>query len=347
MTENAKHRVVLVGCGGISGRWLAVPFLSQLVEITGFVDLDIEQARKRAAGSAWPDATVGTDLGAMLRKLEPDVVFDCTVPAAHKTVTLTALEHGCHVLGEKPMATSLDDAREMVLAAKAAKRVYAVIQNQRFDARARALAAFLSSGAIGRITDIHVQFLVGAHFAGFRGEMEHVLLADMAIHTFDKARLLCGKNPLEVTALDWNPPGSWYRHGAAANAVFRMTDDVRIVYSGSWCAVGAQTEWTAQWRIVGEKGGVVWDGMDGIQAEEAIPGEELCWKTRPLTVPSAEVDPEREAHEGVITEFFSALRENRLPETHAADNIHSLAMVTESIRSAEARRPVTIDPGID
>ena len=58
------------------------------------------------------------------------------------------------------------------------------------------------SGAIGDITTVTVDFYVGAHFGGFRAEMDHVLLLDMAIHSFDEARFLSGTDPVAVTAVD-------------------------------------------------------------------------------------------------------------------------------------------------
>ncbi|MFO7726189.1 MAG: Gfo/Idh/MocA family oxidoreductase [Oceanipulchritudo sp.] len=342
--DTTKKRIVLVGCGGISRSWLGVPILPDEGNVVGFVDLDVEQARKRAAESPWPEAETGSDLEGMLKRLEPEVVFDCTVPSAHKEVTLTALRHGCHVLGEKPMATTLGDAREMVRAADKAGRAYAVVQNRRHDRNARALQQFLRSGAIGRLTEVHVQFMVGAHFGGFRAEMEHVLLGDMAIHTFDTARMLCGKDPLEVTATEWNPPGSWYRHGASANAVFRMTEGLYLTYTGSWCAHGAGTGWEAFWRIIGERGGVVWDGGNGFVAEEAVPSDRLVWESRPLEVePLASGPDSAEGHHGVMADFLRSLRTGNQPETHCRDNIQSLAMVTESIRSVESGRAVTIE----
>ena len=51
---------------------------------------------------------ISTDLDTTLDHIQPDVVFDCAVPEAHHPVTLAALAHGCHVLGEKPLADSLD-----------------------------------------------------------------------------------------------------------------------------------------------------------------------------------------------------------------------------------------------
>src|SRR5439155_16799517 len=144
------------------------------LEIVGLVDLNRDAAERRASEFGLDRATIATDLAPVLDQTKPDAVFDCTVPEAHVHVTLTALSHGCHVLGEKPLADSMDNARRAVAGAREASKIYAVIQNRRYDAHIRRVRHFLTSGAIGRITTIHSDFYIGAHFGGFRDRMEHV-----------------------------------------------------------------------------------------------------------------------------------------------------------------------------
>jgi predicted dehydrogenase len=91
---------------------------------------------------------------------------------------------------------------------------------------------------------------MGPHFGGFRESMRHVLLLDMAIHTFDAARFLSGEDALAVYCHETNPRGTWYEHGASATAVFEMTNGVTFTYRGSWCAEGLGTGWGADWRII-------------------------------------------------------------------------------------------------
>ena len=103
----------------------------------------------------------------MLAETKPDLVFDCSVPQAHPEVTLTALANGCHVLGEKPMADSLANARKMVAAAQQAGKIYAVIQNRRYDPNVRRLKEFIKSSPLGPLTTLNSDFYLGAHFEGF------------------------------------------------------------------------------------------------------------------------------------------------------------------------------------
>jgi predicted dehydrogenase len=333
---------VLAGCGGISRAWLdAVRDIPDL-RMAGFVDIREEAARARAEEYGWHGAIVGRELTTVLAATRPDVVFDCTVPEAHLGVTLEALRHGCHVLGEKPLADSMTHARQAVEAAQAAGKIYAVMQNRRFDANIRRLRRFLASGAIGRVTVVNCDFYVGAHFGGFRDHMAHVLLLDMAIHTFDAARLIAGADPLVVYCHEWNPAGSWYDHDASAVAVFEMTDGTVCTYRGSWCAEGLRTTWESEWRIIGTEGSVKWDGAGGFQAQAVAERGGFFSIVRDLEVPPPDPVDSAGGHAGLIRDFVHCLQTGAMPETICTDNIKSLAMVFGAIESAETGRRITI-----
>src|SRR5437016_5921999 len=103
-------RVVLAGCGGMSGAWLKAAAQVPGVRMVGLVDIQEAAARKRAAEFHLEGAEVGTDLARVLDATRPDAVFDCAIPEAHHEITLEALRRGCHVLGEKPLADSMERA---------------------------------------------------------------------------------------------------------------------------------------------------------------------------------------------------------------------------------------------
>jgi len=244
--KSQKVTAVLVGCGSISEVWLkAVGDISNL-KIVGLVDIKKENALKRASEYGLEKTEIGTDFGSVLKKVSPDIVFNCTTPEAHTQVTLEALDHGCHVLVEKPMADSMDNAKRIVTAAKKAGKLVAVTQNYRYNAPIRRLRDFLLSGDLGDLTAVNSDFYKGAHFGGFRDHIRHVLLLDMAIHTFDATRFITGKDPLSVYCREWNPSGSWYDYDASAVAVFQMTGGVVYTYHGSWCAEGLNTHWGSE-----------------------------------------------------------------------------------------------------
>jgi len=334
---------VLVGCGGIAGAWLdALKHLPD-VHVRGLVDIAIAAAEKRRADYRLDDSRVGTDVAAMIAEIQPDVVFDCTIPAARSTVVQTALRQECHVLSEKPMAATADEALQLVDAARQSGRLFAVMQNRRYDPRIRAIRSFLASGALGEITTVNCDFYTGAHFGGFRDQMPHVLLLDMAIHSLDQIRFLSGATPAGVYCHEWNPPGSWYAEGASAAAIFEMTKGVVCTYRGSWCAEGLSTSWECDWRIVGTRGSATWDGGNNFCAERTKgnegfirPKEEVAF-----ALPAAGTES---GHLICIRDFLDCVRSGREPETICTDNIKTLAMVLSAIDSAERRQRVTIHP---
>jgi predicted dehydrogenase len=278
----------------------------------------------------------------MLLETKPQLLFDVVIPSARRDVVATGLAYGCHVLSEKPMATSLAEARELVQLAEAAGKMHAVVQNRRYVSGVRRIRRMIESGALGEITALHADFFVGAHFGGFREEMQDVLLLDMAIHTFDAARFMAGKDAKAVYCHESNPRGSWYAHGAAANAIFELDGDVTFTYRGSWAAEGANTSWESGWRVIGTRGTLLWDGAESFEAR-VVDGDTGFF--RPLS--EIEVPPPADAgqvhgHASVIADFVRAIETRKRPETDGTDNIKSLAMVLSAIESARAKARVNV-----
>jgi len=331
----------MVGCGGISAAWLGAAKDIDDLEIVGLVDLNEGAAKRRRDEFNLSSAVTGADLELMLADLRPDAVFDCTVPEAHVTTTLTALESGCHVLGEKPLADTMENAREMVAAARKAGKIYAVIQNRRYDPNIRAYRSLIESGKLGALTTLSSDFYIGAHFGGFRDRMEHVLLLDMAIHTFDAARLISGADPVAVYCREWNPSGSWYDHDASAIAIFEMTNGIIYTYRGSWCAEGLNTTWESDWRAICERGSATWDGASGFRAQAVSETGGFFSKWEDIEAGALE-NPKQGGHAGLIREFVDCVHTGKTPETICTDNIKSLAMVFGAIESAETGRRVEI-----
>jgi predicted dehydrogenase len=172
--------------------------------------------------------------------------------------------------------------------------------------------------------------------------MQNVLLLDMAIHTFDAARFMADKTPLAVYCQETNPRGSWYAHGAAANAIFEFSDDVTFTYRGSWVAEGANTSWESSWRIVGSKGTLLWDGADSFEAKAIAGNTGFLRELGPLEVPEPADLAETHGHASVIADFIASIEAGTAPETASSDNINSLAMVFGAIESARIRQRVNI-----
>ncbi len=332
----------------MGARWaeaLAASPLRERIDLVGLVDIDLGTAERVRQATGLTHAVAGTSLTEILAQTRPDIVFDVALPSTRKDVVLTAFAHGCDVLTEKPLAASLQDADAILAAAKANGRLHAVTQNRRFKPSIRRIRHVLQQGTIGELSGLYCDFFIGAHFGGFRDQMQHVLLLDMAIHTFDAARFMSGKNALAVYCQEMNPKGSWYAHGAAASAIFEMQDGVTFNYRGSWAAEGANTSWEATWRIVGSKGTLLWDGESEISVN-VVDGEDGFFRPlRSVPVPEWDDASVTREHVSVISDFLDARESGTAPESVGTDNIRSLAMVFGAIESAKRRERVLVQTG--
>ncbi|WHX50252.1 Gfo/Idh/MocA family oxidoreductase [Paenibacillus woosongensis] len=338
-----QHRIVVAGCGGMSNVWIKELLKRDDALVVGLVDVHIGQAEKvrDAYGLA---CGVYTGLTEAIADTGADLVIDVTIPDSHFEISTTAMKQGCHVFGEKPMAATMEQARKIIETADATGRSMSVMQNRRYDANIRALRELITSGTIGRPGMINADFFLGPHFGGFRDVMESPLILDMAIHTFDQARFIAGADPVSVYCHEFNPPGSWYAGNASAVCIYEMSDGSVFSYRGSWCAEGAPTSWEGDWRIIGEKGTAIWDGVQAPYAEVVSAGEQAEQKFMRDTV-RVEAPLRwngKPGHEGCLDEMFLALKEGRPAETDCRDNIHSMAMVLGAIESAKSGRKVRL-----
>jgi predicted dehydrogenase len=337
-------KAAIVGCGAMSRAWLQAAAKIPDLRIVGLADLNVDRAKGRVAEFSLEDVVVASDVHALIARTNADVLFDIVVPSARHAVVSAALAAGCHVLSEKPMAETLTDARDLVQRARAVGRIHAVVQNRRYVAGVRRIARALSSDAIGAVTSVHADFFLAPHFGGFREEMDHALLLDMAIHSFDALRCMTGLAASGVYCREWNPPQSWYRQGSSAAAIFELENGAIFIYRGSWCAQGLPTSWESAWRFVGAKGALTWDGSDQIRIEVLAPGERKGLFDPMTTIEPPPLAPEDrvDGHFGVLSDFVSAVRSGSEPETVGRDNIRSLAMVLGAMESADAGRRVDI-----
>lgn len=333
--------IAVVGCGGMANTWVKYAKERADSEIVALVDIKRENAEKMKNEHKL-SAAIFEDLSQAITESEPNIVFDVTTPASHKQIVTTALKAGCNVFGEKPMASSLEECRDMLKTAQETEKMYAVMQNRRYLKDIRAFRELLASGVIGDNGFITADFFIGPHFGGFRDVMESPLILDMAIHTFDQARFLMEEDPVSVYCLEFNPPGSWYEGDAAAVATYEFSDGSVFSYRGSWCAEGAPTSWESNWRITGSKGTALWDGSNEPYAEIVKPTSEDVFTNEFKKIAAEYSWDDREGHQGCLDEMFSALKEGRKAETDCTDNIKSMAMVFAALESSRRQEKVSI-----
>jgi len=341
--KTAAVRALLVGAGGMGKAWGRNLRENLDTTIAGWIDMRPGAAEEAAAEVQVRPEYLGTDLEHAIQTLSPDFVVDITSPSGHREVTTTALGLGIPVIGEKPMATGLNEAKEMVAASEKAGKLYMVSQSRRYDGRLQAYRRLIEAN-LGTLGILNSDFYIGAHFGGFRDEMEHVLLVDMAIHTFDAARYLSQADPVSVYAEEFNPKWSWYKGAASATCLFEMTGGLRYTYRGSWCAEGSPSSWESDWRAVSENGTALWDGFGDPKGQVVVEAGGFHSKVDDIGERSLEI---KSGIAGSLDEFLLALKTGSVPNGECHDNIKSFAMVCAAVESSRRGERVTIAELID
>ena len=318
--------VIVVGAGGMGRAWMDTIGRRSDTRVGAIVDVVPGAAESAARERGWdiPSLSrldVALELGA-------DLVLNATVPEAHLDVSSAALRAGIPVLSEKPATPTVHEALVLAALSRTTGVLMAVSQSRRHSAGIRAFREVLAG--LGGAAQLHTRFSQNPRFGGFRDEMEHPLLVDMAIHSFDQARFLLDAEPVSVYCEAFNPGWSWYRGAAAAEAIFRFDDDSRFSYAGSWCADGLTTSWNGDWRGSAAAGTATWDGES-----------EVLTQGRTGPVASVPLDAESEGLDAALEEFVAALDGGPDPSGEIHRNVWSVAMVEASVTSSRRGAPVS------
>ncbi len=335
-------KLAVVGCGAMAGTWIEYALQRKDTQIVALVDTNKASALA-TANKFQLSAKVYNNLEDVLQENSIDLVFDITPPDNHINVVTTALKAGCNVFGEKPMASSLAECKTLVELVEKTNLMYAVMQNRRYNKNIRAFRDLVASGKIGSLGLTSADFFIGPHFGGFRDMMDSPLILDMAIHTFDQARMITGADPVSVYCQEFNPAGSWYKGNAAAVCIFELSDGSVLNYRGSWCAEGVPTSWESSWRINGSKGTAMWDGDNKPYAEIVIPSKEQKWINDYEKIEASYTWKGQEGHHGCLDEMFQAFINGRKAETDCRDNIKSMAMVFGALESSKKGEKIKIN----
>jgi len=331
-------KVIQVGIGGMGKAWLNAVQNSPQVDFAGFVEINPEIARAQAAAYNLDPSRIFDSLPRALEQVDADAVLNITPPQFHREVTVMALEAGLPVLQEKPLAGTLADARAIAAAAADSGVLCSVAQNYRYRPLTQTLKRVLDSGELGALAAVAVEFYKGPHFGGFREEMPHPLIVDMAIHHFDLMRFFLGSDAKTILASSWNPPWSWFAGDASAAAQIGFANGVQVAYSGSWCSQALETSWNGDWRFECERG-VLLARDDRVtmqrltrvgQGEGALVNEHA----EPEEIPLIEMPLEGQDY--LLQEFYQAVTQGRSTATTAQDNIHTMELVFGVARACDS-----------
>jgi predicted dehydrogenase len=338
----APLSVIQVGLGLWGSSWAELTAAGRGFRLAAAVD-----AEPRAR--AWAKESLGTpvfrSLEQALDAVPADAVLLVSPPSTHRLLAEAALAAGRHVIVEKPLAPTLEDAAAIARSARAHRRIAMVAQNYRFRRQPRALTGLVHDGSLGALSGIRIECRrdLRAAFVSprdWRGRMAHPYLLDMAIHHVDLLRSITGHEVVEVDARSWRVADSPFAHDPTVEAILTLDDGTAIAYHGTWAeSLGRETSWNGDWELVGSLGRATWTGGvgDALRGTVAIERFGRPRRRQPLPVLPA-LD-----RLGVLTEARRAIRANEEPECSAADNVRTLAAVLALARSTEERRPVRLD----
>lgn len=206
MTQST-FKVGMVGAGNICEFHVAaVKKLAPAVELIGVADLDGERAARNAA--AW-GTTAFPDLAALIAA-GANVIHVLTPPSSHAAIATAALEAGCHVLVEKPVAEDADQAR--ALAALAAQKGLTISVNHSllYDPQIVRALDQVRSGALGEI--VSVDILRGSEYPPYEGgplppwyRDAGYPFRDIGVHCLYLIQELLG--PIEDVEAEWRSLG--------------------------------------------------------------------------------------------------------------------------------------------
>jgi len=253
----------------------------QDVEISAIADISPE--RRAAAAAQWPEARIYQDHRALLAAEAGrlDFVDVATPPSDHAEITNAAFEHGLHVLCEKPLAASIDDARGMLRNAVRAERVLYPCHNYKHAPVIKAVRSALQSGRIGKVHLVTLQTFRNTHAKGVTGwrpdwrrERRYSgggIAMDHGSHTFYLAFEWLRSYPIAITAR------------TATLGPFDTEDDFSCGLRFPTGTATAHLSWNAGVRKVlytlhGERGAIrVEDDDIEISVQERAPGGGTTW----------------------------------------------------------------------
>jgi predicted dehydrogenase len=186
-------RVAVIGVGSMGKNHVRVYTEMPDVELVAVVDANpsaVEQIGRRYR------LPIYTDVCEMLQKERPEAVSIAVPTSGHFSVAMHALEAGCHVLVEKPIAATLEDAEVLIRTAERLDRHLMVGHIERFNPAIIELKRRLEAGELGQIFQIYARRL-----GPFPTRISDVgVVMDLAPHDLDIMRYLTGSEVANIYA---------------------------------------------------------------------------------------------------------------------------------------------------
>jgi predicted dehydrogenase len=282
------------------------------------------------------------DLGALLDSEQVDVLHVCTPNAAHAEQALLALGRGVHVVCEKPLAVSTEEARAMVAAAEGL--VAATCYHTRFYPLVRRMQEEI--GTIGRVTAIHGRYACDDLIVmpgGWRVDPATAgpsyVVGDLGTHWLDAAEHVTGLRVEEVLAEFRGEP---LEHTAALSLRF----DNGALGSCLLAAGAAGRKNQLLLEIEGERGGFTWDQEEPnvLLHRSTEPAQVVMKGTGPLSrYPAGHAEGYGDAFRNLFADVYSAVAGvPHDPFPTFEDGARGVALVEAAVKSARNHRWTTV-----
>lgn len=325
----------IIGCGGIANAHArAYQGLTDLFRIVAVADVDAQAAAQKAAALGGP--RVCDDYRALLDDPAVEAVDICLPHHLHAPVAIDAARAGKHILVEKPIATTLDDADRMVAAALEAGVLLMVGHNERFDPQYQAMKAAVERGEIGAVFCARADHnqnlrLPEGHWLRDNAQAGGGVLIGSGIHRIDLLRWIVGEIA-EVSQYQIVQPQR-LEGEAASVSIFRFATPTPCVgeLTSVWAA--RRFPWYEYLWLYGTSGSIHNVGGVHLDAERRSECDQGYVK---LPVDG------RDSFTEEIRHFGECIRARIRPLTHGADARRSLEVVLACYQSAETGQPVQL-----
>lgn len=206
-----KLKVGVIGVGNISKEHIQAYLNNPQVELYAFCDINEQQLKSMA--EKYGVSRIFTDKEEMLALPELDAVSICTWNSEHAPCTIAALNAGKHVLCEKPMAITVEEALSMKEAAERNKKLLQIGFVRRFGNDCKVLKDFIQQDFLGEIYYAKATYLRrNGNPMGWFGDLSRSgggPLIDLGVHVIDLTRYLMGNpKPISVYGVTFHKLGN-------------------------------------------------------------------------------------------------------------------------------------------
>jgi predicted dehydrogenase len=336
MIDDRPVRIGIIGGGSIAGAHLdGYVQAPDIVTVTAIADIDAEHARPAAARAG--GARVFSDYREMLASSLVDAVDICLPHHLHADAIVAAAAAGVHILCEKPLCLTIEEAHEVQRAVTAAGVTLMCSHNQLFLPPVAAARKLLRQGILGtvyeaRTTDSFHNDLDPSTMGwrAHRSTSGGGELIDTGYHPTYLLLHLIESEPVEVVAMLARHRLQFMEGEDSAQVLVRFADGSIGTLMTSWAYDPAAT--TEKFSVVGETGSLWSDG-------QALFHKPLDGEVVQLVDPPAE---EIETIALSVLDFVACLREGRRPIDTEVEGINVLKVILGAYASVDQRRIISL-----